>query len=160
MAVIHAPRHARKASDARLCPEQPRLTSRDLDFGPVAELHMQLSADAGLDALDVIEIDDLPAVRTKEASRIEALLEACQGACEQRTGFAPVEPHVVALGHHQANLAQGHEPAARAVTDEQSLDGRAEPRSRWSVRFRGLRSRYGRGQALRLDRLQQVVERV
>ena len=37
---------------------------------------MQLPADAGLDTLDEVEIDDLLAVRTKEPRRIESLLEA------------------------------------------------------------------------------------
>src|SRR5580704_9227302 len=77
--------------------EQPRLSSGYLYLCAVAKLRMQPATVADLDAPDEVEIQDLLAVRTKEASRIEPRFDRCQGAIEQRMGLAPMQPDGVVL---------------------------------------------------------------
>jgi eukaryotic-like serine/threonine-protein kinase len=62
-------------SDAGARPKEPRLPARNFDFGAFAELHVQPSACAHLDALDEVEVHDLATVGAKEAPGVELLFE-------------------------------------------------------------------------------------
>ena len=93
----------------------------------------------GSTVLDELDVDDLAAVGAEEALRVEPLLQAAERTSEQRPNLAPVQAHVVALRDDQAHLVQRHEPAARAVADEQPLDDLRLARG--ALRRRGPRAR-------------------
>jgi hypothetical protein len=62
--------------------EQARLAARDLHFRAVPQLHVQTSADPELNAGDEVQVEDLSTIGAEEAPRIDASVEACQGATE------------------------------------------------------------------------------
>jgi serine/threonine-protein kinase len=63
------------ASNAGARAKKARLPPRNLDLGAVTKLHVQPPACAQLDALDEVEIHDLPPVGAKETPGIELLFE-------------------------------------------------------------------------------------
>src|SRR6185369_229366 len=130
--------------------EHPRLTPRNLDFRPAAQLHVQLPAGAGIHGLDELDVDDLAPVRAEEALRVKSLFETAERTAEQRANVAPVQSHVVAFGDDQAHLVQWHEPAARAVAYEKSLDDLRGWRCTLS-RQRSASSRERAGESFRFD---------
>ncbi len=75
----------------------------------------QPSRHAEFHACHEVDVEDLPAVGTKDQLQFEALFQARQRACEHGLPASPQEPHVVALGREQAHFTQRHEPAARPV---------------------------------------------
>src|SRR5688572_11654758 len=154
--VVIVPSPSGPGSYAHQRLEHARLATGDLDLRPATQLHVQLPAGAGLDFLDELDVDDLPPVRTEEPLRIEPLLQAAERTPEQRADVAPMQAHVVTLGDDQTYFVQRHEPAARAVADEQPFDDLGLARSALT-RQRPAGSRECGGQAFRLDGLEQVV---
>src|SRR5215472_1024405 len=136
------------------------LPSRDLHLGPATQLHVEPPIHSKVHALDVVEIDDLLAVGTKEPLGIQTRLEAREGAPQQRVTLLPGEPHVIAFGSKELHLAERHEPAPIAVAEEEPLDdSAADHRSRGGTRRCGLGAGHGCGKALGLNRFEEVVQR-
>jgi hypothetical protein len=74
---------------------------------------VQPSRHAEFHACHEVDVEDLPAVGTKEQLQFEVLFQARQRAREHGFPASPQEPRVVALTREQAHFTPRHEPAAR-----------------------------------------------
>src|SRR5262249_26889525 len=102
---------------------------------------------------DPLQVHDLLAIRAKEHSRVEVLLERVERPPYQRTIFSEAQTRVVAFGFHQENLSELHDPTALTVAHEDL----AERLTRGPC---GYDSFERRREPLRRDRLQQVIESI
>src|SRR5688572_25275696 len=109
----------RRASEAHPRAELAGLPPRDLHFGSVTELKVEPASEAELHFLDEVEVHDLPPVRAEEALRIQLFLERDERAAQQRLVLAPLKAHVISLSGEDTDFAEGNEPAARAIPNEQ-----------------------------------------
>ncbi len=89
----------------------------------------QAAARRGFDLLDEIDMKDLLAVGAEELPRRQLSSSATSERASKGRSLPQLQADIIAFGGKQAHLAQGHEPAARAVANEQLLQQRLRPRS-------------------------------
>jgi hypothetical protein len=101
---------------------------------PTAQPHDVAVIDAGVDAFDEAQVDDMLSARPEEYRGIQPVLQRVEGRSDERPVCAEMYTRVVAFGFKEGNLPDGDDPALLAVPEKDALgacsDGRIGRRTR------------------------------
>src|SRR5215813_4585718 len=107
--------------------EAQRLPAGHGNFKPAPQLEMITAVRPLIDALDELQVDDLPAIGAKEQRGRQPAFQVIEGTQEQWLIRSEKEPRVIPFRFQQRDFLQTHEPAPVSIADKDALAGSVAP---------------------------------